>query len=124
MRYRSEAWRTAKHPSRMQRIIFPFPKAPQRGDGIICLHYITRIGSVRFHCKTNQYSLWPGWPQLPPRRQAAGQPAQAPGQHRAGCVPHPGAGTAGHCSAARTGPRGPGGGAETPSYCHAPYIHV
>lgn len=55
MRCRSRAWRTTEHPSRMQRIIFPFPKAPRRGDRIIRLHYITRIGSVRLHSKTNQY---------------------------------------------------------------------
>lgn len=90
MKYRREAWRTAEHPSRIRRIIFPFPKAQQRGDRIIRLHYITRIGSVRLHCKTNQYSLWPRWPQLLPRRQAAAQPGRAPGHAGTPVLAHSG----------------------------------
>lgn len=115
MRYRSEAWRTAEHPSRMQRIIFPFPKAPQRGDGIIRLHYITRIGSVKLHCKTNQYPLRPHRLQLPPRRQAAAQPGRARGHAGTpGCVPHTCAGTPGHGSLGSTGPHGTWGGQRHP----------
>ena len=125
MRYRSEARRPAEHPSRMQRIIFPFPKAPRREDGIICLHYITRIGSVKLHCKTNQYSLRPRWPQLPPRRQAAAQPGRAPGHAGTpGCVLHTSAGTPGHCSLGSTGPHGTGGGRDTQLLPHTVYTRL
>lgn len=124
MKYRREAWRTTEHPSRMRRIIFPFPKAPQRGDRIIRLHYITRIGSVRLHCKTNQYSLWPRWPQLLPRRQAAAQPGRAPGHAGTpGSVLHTSAGTLGHGSLGSTGPHGTRGGERRPVFAtHCPHM--
>lgn len=99
MRRGSEGRAAVESPSRMQRIISLFLTAPGREDGIIRLHYIPGIGSVRFRCKTNQYSL--------------GLAAHSSRQAGRSCTT--GAGT-GHARHQFGSPKG-WGDTETPNYC-------
>lgn len=99
MRRGSEGRAAVESPSRMQRIISLFLTAPGREDGIIRLHYIPGIGSVRFRCKTNQYSL--------------GLAAHSSRQAGRSCTTTAGTGRARHQFGS---PKG-WGDTETPNYC-------